>query len=337
MARPGLLNHPKFRRLKHLLDEPIPHVLGYLSCMWEVGYECGQAFLGDELDVELAAQYPGPKGKLFCALLKCRFIDKVDGGYEIHDLFDHAPDYVQRRMRRELERQQKGLDISELRRQAARSRWFKQGDVIDHQPDPTDNPADANGCKRQTLASWQDANGATPAPAPAPAPAPNGGMNSPMPPSRSAAASVPEREDTQEAKPDGSVSCSGVGEKRKRARKRRRCAESQTEGFAEFWFAYPRKVAKQDAVRAWNKLGPDPDLRAAISNALEAQKHSDDWKRDGGQFIPYAATWLNGRRWEDETESPSAPMQSEEEYLEQQEAFRRQHGLSDRASEGGVA
>ena len=25
-----------------------------------------------------------------------------------------------------------------------------------------------------------------------------------------------------------------------------------------------------------------------------------DWLKDNGQFIPHAATWLNGKRWNDE-------------------------------------
>jgi DNA replication protein DnaC len=33
---------------------------------------------------------------------------------------------------------------------------------------------------------------------------------------------------------------------------------------------------------------------------LEKQKVSTEWLKDGGQFIPHPATWLNGRRWEDE-------------------------------------
>ncbi len=106
MARPGLLNHPKFRRLAHILQEPIPHVLGYLECMWSVGYESGRALLGDAVDVELAAQYPGTPGKLFDALLSCRLIDLVDADrYAIHDLMDHAPEYVAGRAAREAERE----------------------------------------------------------------------------------------------------------------------------------------------------------------------------------------------------------------------------------------
>ena len=67
-------------------------------------------------------------------------------------------------------------------------------------------------------------------------------------------------------------------------------------GFVEFWSAYPRKVAKGDAEKAWRKH--KPDLAACLS-AISASKSSPDWTKDGGQFIPHPATWINGRRWED--------------------------------------
>jgi hypothetical protein len=34
---------------------------------------------------------------------------------------------------------------------------------------------------------------------------------------------------------------------------------------------------------------------------VKVWKNSQQWTKDGGQFIPMPATWLNGRRWEDET------------------------------------
>jgi hypothetical protein len=33
---------------------------------------------------------------------------------------------------------------------------------------------------------------------------------------------------------------------------------------------------------------------------VEAKKRTQDWKKDGGKYIPYPATYLNGKRWEDE-------------------------------------
>lgn len=72
------------------------------------------------------------------------------------------------------------------------------------------------------------------------------------------------------------------------------------EHFDDFWTAYPRKLGKGDARRAWLRLRPDAVLRAAMLTAITTQRGSPDWQRDDGRFIPYPATWLNGRRWEDE-------------------------------------
>jgi hypothetical protein len=74
----------------------------------------------------------------------------------------------------------------------------------------------------------------------------------------------------------------------------------------EFWTAYPRKDAKADARTAWNKLNPADGLRQTILNNIRARKTTADWQKDGGQFVPYAATYLNRRRWEDELAGQSA-------------------------------
>ena len=70
--------------------------------------------------------------------------------------------------------------------------------------------------------------------------------------------------------------------------------------FGQFWAAYPRKVAKPNAFKAWKKLKPDDEIVQKILSALEQQKKSVDWLKDNGQYVPFPATWLNGRRWEDE-------------------------------------
>ena len=33
---------------------------------------------------------------------------------------------------------------------------------------------------------------------------------------------------------------------------------------------------------------------------IERAKKSDDWLKESGKYIPYPATWLNARGWEDE-------------------------------------
>lgn len=76
--------------------------------------------------------------------------------------------------------------------------------------------------------------------------------------------------------------------------------DSWSNYFDLFWKAYPRKVAKQAAIKAFSKLNPDTALLEVILKSIQLAKLSKDWLRDGGQFIPHPATWLNGRRWEDE-------------------------------------
>jgi hypothetical protein len=72
------------------------------------------------------------------------------------------------------------------------------------------------------------------------------------------------------------------------------------DGFEQFWEVYPRKAGKKDARQVWSKLKPDAALLATILAAIASQKQSLEWQKENGQFIPYPATWLNGRRWEDE-------------------------------------
>lgn len=70
--------------------------------------------------------------------------------------------------------------------------------------------------------------------------------------------------------------------------------------FERFWSAYPRKQNKERARRAWKKLNPDIALCRIMSDALERDKQSEQWRKDGGVYIPHPSSWLNGRRWEDE-------------------------------------
>lgn len=97
---------------------------------------------------------------------------------------------------------------------------------------------------------------------------------------------------------------SDADEKRRSAElekeKRREEKEYPPFGFDSFWSAYPRKQAKTPAMKAFAKLNPDEALLTTMLSALSRQAASEQWRKDGGQFVPYPATWLNARRWEDE-------------------------------------
>lgn len=69
--------------------------------------------------------------------------------------------------------------------------------------------------------------------------------------------------------------------------------------FQEFWKAYPKKAGKGAAEKAWKKAKNRPSIQAILA-AIATQKRSEQWQKDGGQYIPNPATWLNQGRWEDE-------------------------------------
>ncbi len=82
--------------------------------------------------------------------------------------------------------------------------------------------------------------------------------------------------------------------------------EGASERFEAFWRVYPRKERKINARRVFLRLRPSPALLREMLEGVERFRGCDQWKRDGGRFIPHAATWLSERRWE-ETVGTSPP------------------------------
>lgn len=77
-------------------------------------------------------------------------------------------------------------------------------------------------------------------------------------------------------------------------------AQNAERAFDEkFWPAYPRKVGREAARKAFVRLKPDGSMLGVMLKSLAAQSASDQWRRDA-QFIPHAATWINGKRWQDD-------------------------------------
>ena len=97
----------------------------------------------------------------------------------------------------------------------------------------------------------------------------------------------------------GAGAVTGTGDSPARAER-----TSLQDRFNRFWDAYPKKLSKGDAEKAWQKIKPGEQLLTQMLNAITAAKTSDDWQKDSGQFIPYPASWLNAKRWEDEIAKP---------------------------------
>ena len=95
--------------------------------------------------------------------------------------------------------------------------------------------------------------------------------------------------------------------------------------FDQFWSAYPRKEAKAKAKTAFEKIKPDEELLLKMIDAVEKQKKTDQWTRDGGQYIPHPATWLNQRRWEDEIPVNAPVQQRQQKVLPAQDFEQRDY------------
>ena len=68
--------------------------------------------------------------------------------------------------------------------------------------------------------------------------------------------------------------------------------------FDAFWSAYPVKKGKLAARKAWDKLTLSDDVVKLIAENMKARMDAGEW--EDKQYIPHPATFLNGRRWEDE-------------------------------------
>jgi hypothetical protein len=73
--------------------------------------------------------------------------------------------------------------------------------------------------------------------------------------------------------------------------------------FDAFWDAYPKRVGKAAAQKAFAKARKTGSLEAILHGVVAADA---DWNRRGTerQYIPNPATWLNQARWLDEPEQP---------------------------------
>lgn len=108
-----------------------------------------------------------------------------------------------------------------------------------------------------------------------------------------------EQEVAKENKPE-------QNETKENKRKQKEQDEQLMARFERFWSAYPRHVNKQAALKAFKKINPDDAVMEIILREIERQSKSAQWTKDGGQFIPHPATWLNGSRWEDELPAESS-------------------------------
>ena len=84
-------------------------------------------------------------------------------------------------------------------------------------------------------------------------------------------------------------------------------AESESQllkKFELFWSAYPNKKSKKTAFEKFKRIDFKKTSFESIMISLEKQKQSDDWTKNGGQYVPMPQTWIFNERWTDEIQAP---------------------------------
>lgn len=94
-------------------------------------------------------------------------------------------------------------------------------------------------------------------------------------------------------------------------------------GFEKFWSAYPKKRSKGQAEKVWKKIKPNEQLLTVMLAKLERAKTSVDWLKESGKYIPYPATWLNVKGWEDEYSEGGQPREPDPEDKRKRELIKK--------------
>jgi uncharacterized protein YdaU (DUF1376 family) len=71
-------------------------------------------------------------------------------------------------------------------------------------------------------------------------------------------------------------------------------------GFEAFWSAYPRKVGKLKAAKAWRDTAKERPSLAVILESLRRMAATPQWRQEGGRYAPHPATWLHRGGWDDD-------------------------------------
>ena len=77
------------------------------------------------------------------------------------------------------------------------------------------------------------------------------------------------------------------------------------DAFDRFWEAYPKRIGKDAARKAWTNPRPTAAHTAESLAAVERQRAY--LTREGGRYCPNPATWLTQGRWQDRPPEPSGP------------------------------
>jgi hypothetical protein len=289
----GFPTHPKTKKLRKLLGNDAVLALVYLFIFAAQNKPDGDLSGMYTEDIEIAVDWEGEEGAFVAALLKVGFLNGDEGTYVIHDWEDHNGWVYGFN-----DRSERGKWANLVRhhgREYAERQMPEYADRLKKQPVSKEE----QGVIQEPDTSIQESPSRSPNP---PTRSPNSESRSPPSPSPSPSPSLK----SQPLFVSVPLTASDAAEKIESGSSPPETLPSlhvkkpPPPGFAEFWSAYPRKVGKGAAEKLWGKLKPDLPI---VLKAIERARVTEQWQRDGGQFIPHPATWLSQRRWEDELEA----------------------------------
>jgi hypothetical protein len=80
--------------------------------------------------------------------------------------------------------------------------------------------------------------------------------------------------------------------------------ETLKNDFDKFWNLYPKKVARADAVKAWNKAVK----RKTADELLKLTRVYSEGNLPEDKYIPYPASWLNKELYESVEVAEAKPL-----------------------------
>lgn len=279
----GLFTHPKFLKLKRRLGET--GALSYIVLLSFTAQHRPTGDLGrmDADDIAIAAQWNGDPEAFLSCLVTLGLLDETDEGYIVHDWQEHNPWAVGAPVR------------SEKARKAADARW--KGDNCN---------SDAGNALSMPQALPQASSSNAPLLS---SPLPTYPENTPLSPpdggQESAEDGQNDRAETASPSEPESPAFEPAPRRASRNRSVVTLSPEQQKRFDSFFASYPNREKKQEAVKAWAKINPGPELLAVMAAGLKRWKESERWTKDGGRYVMLAATWLNQSCWNDEP-TPSA-------------------------------
>jgi hypothetical protein len=259
----GLPAHPKTKKLLRKLGQAAGWNLVCLFLWAAANRSDGDLSGMSAEDIEIAADWSGEDGAFVAALVSVRFLDGEDDSYSLHDWAEHNPWAAGAEQRSAKAR------WNAVRRHHGAAEADRQ--VPEYAAVRAERHAASNAVSSPVGNAESDAQHATsmhdtehstaPSPSPSPSPSPTPTYEHPSP-----------------AKP----------------------AKAEPTRFDRFWAAYPKKVGKDAARKAFDKRKVPEELLGQMLQAIERQRTDPQWVRDGGQYIPHPSTWLNEGRWQDE-------------------------------------